>query len=1373
MESKVTLKEENPHDVANPFSKLFLLWSFKLFHRGYKNGLTIDDLCHARDGDNSARLGDRLEVSWRKELDVAKNNGTKPSLSRAIVRTFWLQYMTCGIFVGILFIIIWPLVPYSLALFIAYFSSEKTEENYRNAHIYNFAMNVLSITTALMLNHLYLSQGSVGMRVRIACCSLVYRKILKLDRTGLSKTEPGQVINLMSNDVNRFDMVVLFLHYLWVMPVVVPVVCYLVWQHVQWATLAALAVILLQTVLVQAYLSNKQGVLRGKIATRTDERVKVMSELVGGVQVIKMYAWEIPFQKLVHNLRKLEVKFILRTSMIKGFSTALTVFTERFILFSAVVAFILIGGRISSEITFSLVQYFNLLQLACNIFFPLGLAFLSEAKVSIRRLEEFLMLEELPSAKEIEAKYIPSMVKITNGLEKNHDQEKSRPTGLVLCGVSASWLPDPIVDTLRNITFTAKPGEFIGIAGPVGAGKTSLLQLILGELLPSKGSFSLGGATFSYASQEPWLFVGSVRQNILFGLPYDKIRYKKVIKACALVRDFEQLPSGDSTLVGERGHSLSGGQRARIGLARACYRQADIYLLDDPLSAVDTHVGKHLVSECILGLLGDSTRLLITHQLHHLKTADNVIILRNGAIETQGSFAEVSKSTLFSELLEEEDEAQNEETIHELPQLKRQRTMSVQSHSSSSTMPEGLKPNTEDEDPQETAELMEKGRVSGSVYMQYFRAGGGWGLLFLTLFSIILAQVITSAGDLWLTKWMNDLEIHRNSPIEAYTDNNRSLTTLTEYTTEESTLNVTDSMSNFTTMAPNLTVIGTMLKTIMKVTEIDDYFDNDYYIYIWAIAIFGCIVLTTWRALLFLWVCTRSSIKLHNKMFSNILHATMRFFDTNPSGRILNRFSKDMGVIDEVLPRMYLESVQVFMVMIGILVMVAIVSPYMILTTAVCAVLMYFWTLVYLSTAQDIKRIEGVTRSPVFSHVSASMAGLSVVRACSAQTMLARQFDDKQDVHTAAWYLTLVTNTAFSIWLSLISAAYVVVVSYTFLLSDDDNTQSGNVGLAISQGLILVNMVQFGIKQATEVIAQMTSVERVLQYMELPLEKLEGTNPPSTWPQRARLVFKDLYLRYEEGGEPVLKNLNVVIESGWKVGVVGRTGAGKSSLISALFRLAPLDGQITIDDLNTASLALKELRSKISIIPQEPVLFSASLRYNLDPFDKYSDADIWKALEQVELRDLVSSLSANVASGGSNFSAGQRQLLCLARAALARNKLLVLDEATANVDPNTDALIQKSIRKYFADCTVITVAHRLHTVADSDRVIVMDAGQIVECGHPHDLLQNPEGAFTRMVGQLGPAAEQSLRELAKEAHSQHIRYVDATDSGHNTHIVKE
>nr|ACZ64280.1 ATP-binding cassette sub-family C member 4 [Trichoplusia ni] len=1374
MESKVNLTEKNPQDRVNVFSKLFLTWSFSLFKRGYKQGLTVSDLWQAREADSSGRLGDRLEEAWEYEIEHAKKKGGDPSLSKAIVRSFWFEYMFCGFLNGILFIIVWPLVPYTLAIFIDYFSNEKTPEAYREAHIYNFLMNLVSMTSAFLMNYLQLLQGRVGMRVRIACCSLMYRKILKLNHVGLSNTEPGQVINLMSNDVSRFDLVINFLHYLWVTPCVVPLVSYLVWQHVGYATLAALTLIFVQTIFVQVTLSSYQGKLRGKIAKRTDQRVKVMSELVNGVQVIKMYAWEKPFEKLVDQLRKSEVSYILKTSFVKGFSSALAVFTERFILFVTITTFVYINGDVRAQTSFSLVQYFNLLQLTCNIAFPMGLAFLAETKVSIRRLEEFLLLEEKePEQQKSNILLDASRLSLANGKEKEAKKVKeiSKPSELSIKNVTARWVAtDDASTALRNITLTATPGEFVGVAGPVGAGKSSLLHLILGELKETSGTVNLGGSRISYASQEPWLFVGTVRENILFGTPYDRIRYKKVVKACALVRDFELLPHGDSTLVGERGISLSGGQRARIGLARACYRPADIYLLDDPLSAVDTHVGKHIVSECVNGILDQFTRILVTHQLHHLKTADKVIILRKGEIEIQGPFDEVSHTPLFSELLQDE----NEDKLVPVDHVKMMRSVSIMSKAST-TAGEVEQPIDEEE----IEEMAGTGRVPGKVYGQYFKAGASWCLLFLTFAAIIIAQAVTSFSDLWLTYWMNNVEsaLMKEAALASnattfnstLSENNMTLYTTTEapttFTTSATTsivngtlglVNGTLSLVNDTLSSVNDT-FAAVNATVDEALSVDGgfYFDHTFYVYIWAIAIFSCIIFTSGRSFMFLWVCMKSSINLHNQMFSNILGATMRFFDTNPSGRILNRFSKDMGVVDEILPKMYIDTIQIFMVMVGILVMVAIVNPLMLVTTFVCGALIYFWALVYLSTAQGIKRVEGITRSPVFSHVTATMSGLSTVRAFQSEELLKIHFDDKQDVHSAAWYLTLVTNTTFTIWLSFVCTLYIIVVAYTFLLMDDGTTQSGNVGLALSQGLILVNMVQYGVKQATEVVSQMTSVERVTQFTSLPQEKTEGPSPPSNWPQKGRIAFKDLTLRYDEGAAPVLKRLNIDIESGWKVGVVGRTGAGKSSLISALFRLAPIEGQVHIDEVETGEIALKELRAKISIIPQEPVLFSATLRYNMDPFDKHTDDEIWKALEQVELKNNVTSLQSPVASGGTNFSAGQRQLLCLARAALARNKLLVLDEATANVDPTTDALIQRSIRKHFAECTVITVAHRLHTVADSDNVVVMEAGEIVESGHPHELLQDSEGHFSKMVKQLGPASEQSLRDLASKAYSEH------------------
>nr|CAI5818825.1 unnamed protein product [Callosobruchus analis] len=460
-----------------------------------------------------------------------------------------------------------------------------------------------------------------------------------------------------------------------------------------------------------------------------------------------------------------------------------------------------------------------------------------------------------------------------------------------------------------------------------------------------------------------------------------------------------------------------------------------------------------------------------------------------------------------------------------------------------------------------------------------------------------------------------------------------------------------------------------------------------------------------------------------------------------------------MGGLDELLPKAALDAIQVFLVMSGILVMVFIVTPLMLIPAAILGLIFYWFRSVYISSAQDIKRLEGVTRAPVFSHISSSLYGISTIRASNAEEMVKKEFDGLQDRHTSTWFLFLTSSEAFGFYLDVISTVFLSLVTFQFLILEDD-TLSGNVGLVISQSLILTGMLQYGVRQTAEVASNMVSVERVLQYTKLekegPFETLPANKPPLGWPSQGHVMFEKVYLRYAPELDPVLKNLTIEVKPGEKVGIVGRTGAGKSTLISSLFRLAPIEGAIIIDGVDTSKIGLADLRSNISIIPQEPVLFSASVRYNLDPFGKHGDDVLWKALEDVELKIAIDDLNHQVSEGGSNFSAGQRQLLCLARAIVRNNKILVMDEATANVDTQTDALIQRTIRRNFKDCTVLTIAHRLNTIMDSDKVVVMDAGECVEFGHPHELLQNSNSFFAKMVAETGSNMETHLRNVAKE-----------------------
>ncbi|XP_031366798.1 multidrug resistance-associated protein 4-like isoform X2 [Apis dorsata] len=1074
--------------------------------------------------------------------------------------------------------------------------------------------------------------------------------------------------------------------------------------------------------------------LRLKIAIRTDERVRLMSEIIAGIQVIKMYTWEKPFENFVSLIRSYEIDILTLTSYLRGFTLATFVFTERTTLYFTIMAYVLLGNSISADKVFSMAQYFNILQLTMAILYPMAVSAVAEASVSIKRLENFLLLKE------------------NNNII--YSQQANGDGNIIMKNITASWTENTIANTLHDINVEIESGKLYAIVGSVGAGKSSFLQLILRELQQSQGEIRING-TVSYVSQEAWLFSGTVRNNILFGQSYDKEKYNEVIKVCALIKDFQQFNYGDRTLVGDRGAALSGGQRARINLARAVYRNADIYLLDDPLSAVDTHVGKHLFNECIKHYLRNKTRILVTHQIQYLKDCDYIILLNNGKIEYEGTFTELqSKRIDFLRMLSTEENKENSESM----EIDESTTFDTSINYNNSK-------DDEETEPKETEELMAKGNVSKSLYWKYFRAGGSILMILTFIWSLVLGQIGSSGCDYWVAYWTKKEEMH----IKYYINNNYTLQILKQNLTTsfdgdiDKLMNKTflfeidnfnDTISNFSTLGNNS--FDNSAWNINATAKDLSYLDRDTALWIYGSFIITSIVLTSIRNIVFYKICMNASKNLHNLMFSCLLKAPMVFFDTHPSGRILNRFSKDVGSVDEILPRTMIESIQIFAVMVGILGQVLIINWWTIFPMFIMGFLYWKIRNIYLNTAQNMKRFEGITKSPVFSHVSSSLLGLTTIRSACAQNMVRKEFDVHQDLHTSAYYLTITTSTAFGFALDIVSICFIAFITYSFIVLDDGNTFAGNVGLAISQVLILCGMLQHGMRQTAETIAQMTSVERILQFTQLdkegPFESEPNKKPPAQWPFKGEINFDHLYLRYEDSAPPVLKDLCFTIKPGEKIGIVGRTGAGKTSLISALFRLAKLEGSIYIDKLDTKQIGLHELRKKISIIPQEPVLFSATLRDNLDPFHNFDDTILWSALEDVELKTSISSLDYNVEQGGANFSVGQRQLLCLARAILRNNKILLLDEATANVDPTTDALIQKTIRQKFKDCTVLTIAHRLNTIMDNNKILVMDHGMAIEFDHPYILLKNEENHFTRMVKETGKVMFEQLKKIAKEAY---------------------
>ncbi|KAJ8389751.1 hypothetical protein AAFF_G00114570 [Aldrovandia affinis] len=1263
----------NPAATANLFSKVFFWWLNPLFSVGNKRKLLEEDMYTVLPEDRSERLGEDLQTYWDHEVQKAAKELRTPKLTKALIKCYWKPYAVLGIFT-LIEEVIKVIQPVFLGNLIRYFENYDPDDTaaLHTAYIYAAAVSLSSICLAV-LHHLYFYHVQrAGMKIRVAMCHMIYRKALRLSSTAMGKTTTGQIVNLLSNDVNKFDEVTIFLHFLWVGPLQAGAVIGLLWYEIGPSCLAGMAVLVflmpLQTLFGRLFSS-----LRGKTAALTDSRIRTMNEVVSGIRIIKMYAWEKPFSALVNEVRRKEISKIMKSSYLRGLNMASFFMASKIILFITFTVYVLVGNTISASRVFVAVSLYGAVRLTVTLFFSSAIETASAALISVRRIKNFLLLDEI--------------VKQVGGLTQ---EEKKEPT-VEMQDVICYWDKALDAPTLQNVSFTLKAEQLLAVIGPVGAGKSSLLSTILGELPAEKGVVKVRG-DLTYASQQPWVFPGTIRSNILFGKELHPQKYEKVLRACALVRDMELLPDGDLTVIGDRGATLSGGQKARVNLARAVYQDADIYLLDDPLSAVDAEVGRHLFEQCICGILRKKPRILVTHQLQYLKAADQILVLKEGHMVARGSYAELQRSGVdFTSLLKQDEEEEQQGV--EL----RSRTLSqtsVRSHSSSML---SVKDGAEQLPGEQVQSIVEESRSEGniklSLYVKYFRAGANILVLIILILLNLFAQVAYILHDWWLAYWASEQE-RLNITVTA----------------------TADPQSNQTQLQPELD-LRLYLGVYAGLTA--------------ATMLFGFI-----RSLLFFNVLVNSAQTLHNRMFQCILRTPVRFFDINPIGRILNRFSKDVGHLDSQLPWTFVDFIQVFLQILGVIAVATSVIPWILIPVLPLLIVFLILRRYFLQTSRDIKRLESTTRSPVFSHLSSSLQGLWTIRAFRAERRFQETFDAHQNLHSEAWFLFLTTSRWFAVRLDGICAIFVSITTFACLWLRD-GLEAGAVGLALSYAVTLMGMFQWGVRQSAQVENMMTSVERV-------------------WPSHGFITFDRVNFAYSVDGPMVLKNMKAAFRSKEKVGIVGRTGAGKSSLISALFRLAEPEGKIFIDGILTSDIGLHDLRQKMSIIPQDPVLFTGTMRKNLDPFGQHTDQDLWNSLQEVQLKGVVEELpgrlETELAESGSNFSVGQRQLVCLARAILRKNRILIIDEATANVDPRTDELIQKTIREKFRECTVLTIAHRLNTIIDSDRILVLDAGRIHEYAEPYVLLQNQDSIFYNMVQQCGKAEAAALLQTAKQAY---------------------
>ncbi|XP_066478250.1 ATP-binding cassette sub-family C member 2 [Tiliqua scincoides] len=1276
-----------------------------------------------RNGLSKAQSQDALVLeekqSKKKEKEVtggSKGDYTKRWLITALIRTFAGNLMKSVAFKLVHDLLVF-VSPQLLKLMISFVSDPKAYV--WHGYFYAVLLFVTALVQSICLQQYFQLCFQLGMSVRTALMAAIYKKALMVSNATRKESTVGETVNLMSADAQRFMDFANFMHQLWSSPLQIALSILFLWQELGPSVLAGIGVMVL-LIPINAVLVAKARAIQIKNMKNKDERMKIMNEILNGIKILKLFAWEPSFEKRIGKIRGRELKGLLRFANLQSIS--IFVFSCAPFLVSVVTFAVYVmvdeNNILDAQKAFTSISLFNVLRFPLAML-PMTLSSLVQINVSTERLERYLGSEDLD----------------TSAIW--HDS--SPGSAVYFSDASFSWEQNSDA-IIRNINLEIPHGHLVAIVGPVGSGKTSLVSAMLGEMENIKGHINIKGSV-AYVPQQAWIQNATLKDNILFGSSLDEARYQQVLEACALLPDLQLLPGADLTEIGEKGINLSGGQKQRVSLARAVYSNADIYLLDDPLSAVDSHVGRHIFDKVLgpEGLLRHKTRILVTHNLNFLAQVNDIVTVVDGAVSEQGSYSTLlARGGAFAQLLNTygnqqdsipEEEATvgvgeeleldgdpvpgTEEVPADVVTMTQKSEASVhqknftRSLSSSSTMSSSRnikahgKKQKKSVDEQKGQRLIEKeametGKVKFSMYLQYLRAVG-WGLS-TWIFIGYIGQYAASVGSsLWLSDWTNDAV-----PLNQ---------------TQNQTQNYSTSQRDM-----RIGVYGAL-----GVSQ----------------AIFLLI-----SSLLAAQGAVRASRVLHEKLLSNILRVPMSFFDTTPTGRIVNRFAKDIFTVDETIPMSFRSWVTCFLGIISTLLMICLATPYFAIVVVPLGLIYYFVQRFYVATSRQLRRLDSVTRSPIYSHFGETVSGLSVIRAYGHQERFLQHNEKIVDINQKSVYSWIVSNRWLAVRLEFVGNLAVFFAALLAVLARN-NLDSGIVGLSISSALNVTQTLNWLVRMTSELETNIVAVERVHEYTEVANEApwVTEQRPPPNWPNRGEINMMDYQVRYRPELELVLDGISCDIKTTEKVGVVGRTGAGKSSLTNCLFRiLEAAGGKILIDGLDIATLGLHDLRQNLTIIPQDPVLFSGSLRMNLDPFDQYSDEEVWRALELAHLKSYVhglpEGLSYEVSEGGENLSVGQRQLLCLARALLRKSKILILDEATAAVDMETDHLIQETIRSEFAKCTVLTIAHRLHTIMDSNRVMVLQAGKIVEFDSPEQLLLQ-QGIFAGMARDAGIVGTQN------------------------------
>ncbi|KAM9817342.1 ATP-binding cassette sub-family C member 12-like [Neosynchiropus ocellatus] len=1291
--------EAHPLDKAGFLSFSSFAWITPMMWSMFRNRLDFDSL-FLSPMDASDTSGERLQRLWDEE--VGRVGLEKASLSRVILR-FQRTRLILSVLVGVLAMVAVFIGPAVVVYEILRYVDDPTHSTVVHGVGLCLGLFTSEFCKAFFISLLWALSLRTAVRLKGAFSAVGFQKIISM--RGHSGVSMGEMINVLTSDGYRMFDAVLFGSFLVASPVlfIVAVIysCYVLGY-------TALMGVFIYLILlpVQSVLAKLINMLKTKIVKITDSRVRTMNEILSSIRLIKMYAWEDSFEKKIAELRTNERREFRKVSYIQNINSSITTITPTLATVLTFTLHTLLGFQLSTTDAFTTIAIFNSMRF-CLALLPMCVKSLAEASVAAARLQRILLLEN-PEPYMVHTKD-PGSALVMKNATLSWTKPRSRTSAANgVAGHKGDEASGEDQATLRNISFTLPKGTLLGVCGNVGSGKTSLISSILEQMHLLHGSVRADG-TFAYVSQQAWIFHGSVRENILMGEDLDQDKYERVVDACSLRADLKILPYGDQTEIGERGLNLSGGQKQRISLARAVYSNKDIYLLDDPLSAVDAHVGKHIFQECVKKELRGKSVLLVTHQLQYLEFCDNILLLEDGQVREAGSHQALMKANgRYAQLTSNYKMEQSKTQVEQTDVDPEDGAQVLEAEPDLADDGGVVNPGFDMSDEKEAApsrgrsdqggnqlvrqEVSTEGAVSWRIYQKYCQSAGGYIVACLAILVTMLMVGTTAFSGWWLSYWLGKGSGGANGTTDP--------------------------------------------------GDISQNPDLKFYQLIYGMTLVIMVVLAIFKCFTFVNVTLNASNKLHNTMFKKVISSPMSFFDTTPTGRILNRFSKDQEEADMELPP-HMDSFIIFTFNVTFtIIIVAAVFPAMLAAVLVFGILFSLILFLFQRSIRQMKRLENISRSPCISLTTSTLQGLSTIHAYNIRDNHVRLFKSLSDTNNNNFLLFHSGTRWLSFWLDFMAATLTLFVSLFVVLSSNDIISAPLKGLALSYTVQLTGQLQFVVRQATEVEARFSSVERLLEYIrdckpEAP-RSLSGSDVPEDWPKDGAVSFQKYRMRYRENTPVVLNGVDVSIRAREKLGIVGRTGSGKSSLGVALFRLVePESGTILIDGLDIMKMGLKDLRSKLSVIPQDPVLFIGTVRYNLDPFNNYSDEEVWAALEKTYMKDSVSRLElkllAPVMENGENFSVGERQLICMARAILRNSKIILLDEATASIDAETDALIQSTIKDAFQDCTILTIAHRIHTVMHMDRILVMDQGQVAEIDDPDALAQRPDSLFSSLL----------------------------------------